>query len=350
MEAGATCSHPSVWKGSDLAGRDDWIVHLTGEDVAELEHALTSAKGSGIPLSSITTTHFPLSAVRKRLIRITDELESGRGFVLIRGLPVERYSKADAALIYWGIGAHLGPACAQNAQGEVLGHVRDLGADFKVDMKARGYQSRLHLPFHTDSTDVVGLLCLNKAKSGGESRIVSSTALHNEFLVRRPDLWAVMCQPFPVDRRGEEPEGRKPYFLAPCFNFHDGRLFVRYNRTFIESAQRFPDAPRLTAAQIEALDLMDSLCNDREFNLDMAFEPGDIQLICNYVILHSRTDFEDWQEPGRKRHLLRLWLRTPGFKTLPSAFAERDADMVAWQARPRPPVFDDSEIASELSH
>src|SRR5690606_19024255 len=123
----------------------------------------------------------------------------------------------DSALAYWGIGMHLGPAFAQNAQGDMLGHVRDLGADWGTDMKARGYQTRLHLPFHNDSTDVVGLLCLNKARRGGRSRIVSSTAIHNEFLKCRPDLWAAMCQPFHVDRRDEESEGQLPYYRSPCF-------------------------------------------------------------------------------------------------------------------------------------
>lgn len=342
--------HPSVWKGSDMRRRDDWIVRLDDEDVAELEAALVGVKSRSLGIPALACSDFPLPRLSAKITGIRAELEDGRGFVLLRGLPIERYSKADAALIYWGIGAHIGPAFAQNAQGDMLGHVRDLGADWKTDMKARGYQTRMRLPFHNDSTDAVGLLCLNKAKSGGESRIVSSTALHNEMLVRRPDLWQVMHEPFCVDRRGEESPGQKPYYVTPCFVRHDGRLFVRYNRTFIESAQRFPDAPRLTSMQIEALDLMDNLCNDPEFHLDMAFEPGDMQFICNYTTLHSRADYEDWPEPERKRHLLRLWLRTPGFASLPPAFADRNEDMIAWQRNPRPPVFDVAEIVAELAH
>jgi hypothetical protein len=284
------------------------------------------------------------------MARVRETLEDGIGFALVRGLPRERYSKADAALIYWGIGAQLGPAFAQNAHGEMLGHVRDLGVDWRTDSRARGYQTRLHLPFHNDSTDVVALLCLQKAKSGGASRIVSSTAVHDAFLERRPDLWRTMCEPFCVDRRGEESPGQKPWYVTPCFVRHDGRLWVRYNRTFIESAQRFPEVPRLTAAQREALDLMDTLCNDPAFHLDMQFEPGDMQFLCNYTVLHSRTEYEDWPEPERKRHLLRLWLRTPGFANLPPEFADRNEDMVAWQRNPRTPVFDLSEIVAELAH
>lgn len=342
--------HPSVWRGPDIARRDDWIVRLDDDDVGELEAALARAKSARRGVPTLARKDFVVPRVARKIERVRHALEEGLGFALVRGLPIERYSKADAALIYWGVGAHLGPAFAQNAQGDMLGHVRDLGANWKTDMRARGYQTRLRLPFHNDSTDVVGLLCLQKAKSGGASRVVSSTALHNEFLARRPDLWAVMCEPFCVDRRGEESEGQKPWYVTPCFNHFEGRLFVRYNRTFIESAQRFPEVPRLTTAQIEALDLMDALCNDPAFYLDMAFEPGDMQFLCNYTVLHSRADYEDWPEPERKRHLLRLWLRTPGFANLPPAFADRNADMIAWQRTPRQPVFDISEIAAQLEH
>ena len=342
--------HPSVWRGPDLVSRHDWIVSLDDADIAELDTALASARARGMGIPNFDLRHFVIPSVAQKLARVRDALENGLGFSLIRGLPVSRYSKADASLIFWGIGAHLGPAFAQNAQGDMLGHVRDLGANSKTDMKARGYQTRFHLPFHNDSTDVVGLLCLQKSRSGGLSRVVSSTEVHNEFARLRPDLYRVMCEPFHLDRRGEESQGQKPCYLTPCFNHYQGRLFVRYNRSFIESAQRFDEVPRLSTRQREALDLMDSLCNDPRLYLDMTFEPGDMQFLCNYVVLHSRTDYEDWPERARKRHLLRLWLRTPGFADLPPAFADRNADMQAWQRDPRPPVFDVSEIAAELAH
>ncbi|MFN0163868.1 MAG: TauD/TfdA family dioxygenase [Burkholderiales bacterium] len=342
--------HPSVWRGSELAGRSDWIVRLDAADCAELDAALLQAKARGIGIPALSKKDFPIPGVARKLAGVLRDLENGRGFALLRGLPVERYSKTDAALIYWGIGAHFGPAFAQNAQGDMLGHVRDLGADWRSDMKARGYQTRFRLPFHNDSTDVVGLLCLRRARSGGDSLIVSSTAAHNEMLKRRPDLARALYEPFCVDRRDEESEGQKPWYVTPTFNWFAGRMFVRYNRTFIESAQRFAEVPRLTALQVEALDLMDELCNDPQLRLDMPFEPGDMQFVCNYAILHSRNDYEDYPEPDRKRHLLRLWLRTPGFAALPPAFADRNADMLAWQKSPRAPVFDASEIVAELAH
>lgn len=342
--------HPAAWGSSELRRDTDWEIRLDEQDISELETALQHAKRAGLSIPHLKQADFSLPTLGKKLLGVLRELESGRGFVLIRDLPVARYTKADAALIYWGLSTHLGTAYAQNAQGDMLGHVRDLGADVETQMTARGYQTKSHLPFHNDSTDIVGLLCLNKSQSGGESKIVSSAAVHNRFLEERPDLWRVMCEPFYVDRRGEENEGQKPYYVTPCFNHFKGKLYVRYNRTFIESAQRFADVPRLTALQVEALDMMDRLCNDPEFCFDMLFEPGDMQFLCNYVVLHSRGSYVDWPEPEHKRHLLRLWLRTPAFADLPPAFADRNADMIAWQNKPRPPVFDISEIATELAH
>ncbi len=342
--------HPSVWRGPQMKQRSDWIVRFDELDIAELDAALRRARQAGIGIPELGRKDFVVPRLAAKLAAALQEIEDGRGFVLLKGLPVDRYSKADAALIYWGIGAQFGPAFAQNAQGDMLGHVRDLGADSRKNMKARGYQTRFHLPFHNDSTDLVGLLCLNRAKAGGFSRIVSSAAVHDEFAARRPDLHAVMCEPFYVDRRDEETAGQKPYYVTPCFNHYRGRLFIRYNRSFIESAQRHAEVPRLSVAQREALDLMDALCNDPAFYMDMDFEPGDIQFLNNYVMLHSRTEYEDWPEPSRKRHLLRLWLRTPAFADLPAAFADRNADMIAWQRSPKPPLFDLSEIAAELEH
>lgn len=342
--------HPSAWLAQQLAVDTRWVVQLTAADVAELDAALAQVKARGVEIPQLSKNDFAVPGLAHKLEAVLHQLEHGRGVALLRGLPVAKYTKADAALIYWGIGAHLGQAYAQNAQGDMLGHVRDLGADWKTEMNARGYQTRLKLPFHNDSTDVVGLLCLHEAKAGGESKIVSSAAIHNEFLLRRPDLWKVMCEPFCVDRRGEDHPDQKPYYVTPCFNHLDGRLFVRYNRSYIESAQRFPDVPRLTPAQLEAMDWMDALCSDPAYCLDILFEAGDMQFLNNYVILHSRGAYEDWPERDRKRHLLRLWLRTPGFSRLPAAFDDRNADMAAWQQHPRPPVFDVSEILAELAH
>lgn len=343
-------SHPSVWHGPDMMVRTDWVLQLDERDISELDGALADAKASPRDLRSVTKADFVIPKLGAKLQAALRELEDGRGFVLVRGLPIARYSSEEVALIYWGIGMHFGTPCAQNARGDMLGHVRDVGVDYRVVMSARGYQTRTALRFHTDSTDLVGLLCVNKAKSGGLSRIVSSTAIHNVFAAHHPELCEVMYQPFFVDRRGEQPEGQKPYYVTPCFNYFKGRLLIRYNHTYIASAQRFPDVPRLSSKQLAALELMDSLCNDPRYYLDMSFEPGDMQFICNYVILHSRTEYEDHPEPERKRHLLRLWLRSAGFAELPEAFAERNQDMIAWQEAASSVSRDHSAQSSGLAH
>jgi hypothetical protein len=341
--------HPSAWRAADMADPQRYTIRFDAGDVDEIDRALAAAKTAGLAIPALGLDGFPLPRLRTKLLDALDRLENGPGVVLLRGLPVERYGKPDSALIFWGLGAHFGPGFAQNAQGDMLGHVRDLGAS-RSDPKARGYQTRERLPFHNDSTDVVGLMCLNTAKSGGLSRVASSVAIHNELIATRPDLAAVLYGDFRQDRRGEEPPGEPPYFVTPFFVRHGGRLFVKYNRSYVQSAQRFPDVPPLTPLQTEALDAIDRLCSDPRFCLEMALEPGDMQFVCNHVVLHSRTAYEDWPEPARRRHLLRLWLRTPAFADPPPAFADRNRDMLSWQRAPRAPLFDVSDIQAELAH
>src|SRR6185312_7271810 len=213
------------------------------------------------------------------------------GFVMLRGFPVAKYSTAESAIAYLGIGSHFGSFRSQNAKGHLLGHVRDLGLDVR-NANVRYYQTTRQLEYHTDSCDIVGLLCLKGAKSGGESRIVSSVTLFNEMLRRRPDLLAELFHAFPTDRRGEVPPGMKPWFDVPVFNWLNGELTTIYVGQYIRSAQEnFPAARRLTDTELEALELLDTLADDPELRLDMEFRPGDMQFLHNHQVLHSRTDF-----------------------------------------------------------
>jgi hypothetical protein len=330
--------------------RTDWIVTLDDAANAELRAALAHAKARGIGVPALTAAGFPLPTLASKLHGVRDEVMDGRGFVLMRGLRIDDIDAADAATIYWGIGAHMGRGRAQNAQGEVLGHVTDIGLDYRANANARGYQSRLGLPFHNDLMDIVGLLCLAPARNGGASRIVSSTSIHNAVLERRPDLIETMYEPFPMDRRGEVPPGRDPWYFGPLFERIGDRLFCRYNRTYIESSQRFAELPRLTADQLAAMDLIDSLCEDPSLCLDMELHRGDMQFISNYTVLHSRTPYEDWPEKDRRRYLLRLWLDTGLIDRIPVSWAERYADTEAWQRDPKPPVFDLSARRTDLNH
>jgi hypothetical protein len=234
------------------------------------------------------------------------EIKAGRGFVVVRGLPVQDWGYEKTAYAYWGLGHHLGIPGAQNAAEELLGHVRDYG-DAGSEL-VRQYRTTENIEFHCDAADAVGLLCLQPAKQGGQSRIVSSVSVFNELWSRRPDLASRLFQPYPLDRRNENAEG-EPGFLPiqPCCYGNDGVLRTFYHGHYFRSAQRFPEAA-IDDAGLAALELYDELCEDPDRHLDMWLEPGDMQFISNHTIVHARTGFEDWPEPERRRHLLRLWL------------------------------------------
>lgn len=314
---------PAAWYGRDLTQRTDWIVHLSAAHIAELDAAIAAFRASDQPLAALRPATFVLPALSKLLASIAGELLHGRGFVMLRGLPIERYDTQAAAIAYMGIGAYFGSFRSQNAKGHLLGHVKDLGLDIN-DPNVRYYQTNRALEYHTDSVDIVGLLCLKTAREGGASSIVSSTTIYNELLRRTPALVPPLFEPYPTDRRGEIPAGMKPWFDMPVFHWHQARLTAIYVRQYIESAQRnFPDAMRLSAQQRAALDAVDALANDPQLQLRMNFEPGDIQLLHNHQILHARTDFVNWPEPERHRHLLRLWLSPGAGRPLPHIFASR---------------------------
>lgn len=314
---------PSAWYGPDLDARRDWIEHLSDAEIAEVELATNRVIGRLTDperdLVSVRKSDFPLPTLGPRLARMRAEVLTGRGFVLIRRLPVERWSKLQRAVAYFGLGTHWGNARSQNADGHVLGHVKDLGDP----NAARLYRTNRRQGYHTDSCDVVGLMCLNTAREGGLSSLVSSVTLYNEIRKRRPDLVACLFEPIETDRRGEVPEGQLPYFRIPVFNWHAGLLSAIYQRKYIDDARRFPGVPPYTPQQREALDLLDDLADRPELHLRMDFHPGDVQFVHNHTLLHDRTAFVDWPEPERKRHLLRLWLAPEDARPLPPVFVER---------------------------
>jgi len=319
---------PAAWKGPEIDARRDWLYQFTSAELDELDAAVRAHASEGRAMGDISSATFRLPTLSAKLANLLDRVLHGCGFALLRGFPVERYSVAEAAVAYLGIGSHLGSFRSQNAKGHLLGHVCDLGLDIKVPT-TRYYQTNRELEYHTDSCDIVGLLCLKTSRSGGESRLVSSVTLHDEMLRRRPDLWAQLFNPFPTDRRGEVPPGMLPWFELPVFNWHGGELSTIYSGQYIRSAQaNFPEARRLTALEHEALDYLDALSNDPELNLTMEFRPGDMQFVHNHQILHSRTDFEDWPEREKRRHLLRLWLAPRYARELPPAYAQRYGSIV----------------------
>ena len=321
---------PAVWCGEEMGRRSDWIELLADDELAEVEAATAAFVDSGADIAQMQRSDFALPRLAPHLARIKDEVLNGRGFALLRGLPVQRWTMRESATAFFGIGTHIGHAVTQNAQGHVLGHVQDLGLA-SDDPKVRIYQTAERQTFHTDSCDIVGLLCLHTAQSGGDSALVSSSTLWNELRTRAPELAALLLEPIATDRRGEVPAGEAPFFSIPVFNWHAGLMSAIYQRQYIDSAQRFAGAPRLTQEHLRALDLFDTLANDAQLNFLMSLQPGDVQLVHNHTLLHDRTAFVDWPEPQRARHLLRLWLAPSDARPLPEVFAQRYGSVLPGQ-------------------
>lgn len=306
------------WRGPDMIRRTDWIYELSQVEQDELLAALAAAKSMDISFETMTAANFPLPKFSSAIDHARDVLEDGPGLFHFRGVPLDGLSKDDARLMYWGLGRHIGTAVSQSHYGDILGDVRDFGSDINAP-DGRGYRSRQQLSYHTDTCDVVGLMVLQVAKAGGLSIIASSLAVHNEMARTRSDLLAALYEPLPWSWNGQEPNGEAPWYLQPLFSFHKGKICCRYIKKQIQNSQRFEDAPRLTALQIEAMDYFDKLAASDDFRFSMMFQPGDVQLLNNHVMLHSRTEFEDWPEEDRKRHLLRMWLSVPNSRELSDA-------------------------------
>ena len=316
-------SGPSAWIGAELAQTPErWLTELTPAQIAELEQAGRDFLNTGRDIGHIQKEDFILPTFARHLEAMRFKLVHGVGVEVLRGLPADTYDKELSAAIFCGIGAHLGSARSQNAAGHILGHVRDTGADLR-DQNTRIYQTNARQSFHTDSADVVGLLCLNEAKEGGDSLLVSAETIFNEMAESRPDLLALLFDPLATDRRGEIPVGMKPFMTIPPLNWYGGKLTVFYQRQYIDAATRFEEAMALTQAHIEALDLFDSLCDDPKLHIKMRLGPGDMQFVYNHSQLHDRTGFIDWPETEKRRHLLRLWLSIPDDRLLPYCFKQR---------------------------
>ena len=313
---------PDAWRADEMRERDDWVHVPSESEIAEIDAAVEAVDTADRAIAGIHRDDFHLPEFGPVLDAIREELLRGRGFVLIRGLPIERWSVRRRAIAFWAVGAWFGRPVIQNAVGHLLGHVIDLGRT-NDDYRTRTYQTRDRQFFHADSCDIVGLMCVRKAKKGGLSAIVSSVTVCNEMLARSPELTAELFRPIHFDRRGEVPEGQPPWYEMPVFNWHEGRLSTHYVRRYIQSIRRRPEVPPLTERQIAAFDLLDEIAEDPGVQLRMDFQPGDMQFLHNPQILHDRTAFEDVADPAERRHLLRLWLCAQDGRPLPPAYAGR---------------------------
>jgi Taurine catabolism dioxygenase TauD, TfdA family len=311
---------PAAWEPEDIRATDAWAYHFSSADLDEIAAAIELVRRKEIPIVAMTAADFPLPRLAAVIADARNELLDGRGFVYFRGLPVTDMTQEQAAIAYFGVGHHIGRPVSQNADGHLLGHVKDYGGRSIDDLNTRGYQTTAELGFHADHCDYVGLLCLRTAKSGGASRFASSVTLYNRMLAQRPDLVEVLCRDFHYSRAGEVPPGKNPWYTQPVFSFHEGFFSARGVSSYIFKAQKIPGVPPFTPAQQEAIALFRKTV--AECAVDLDFEPGDIQLLHNHVVLHSRSAYEDWPDPACKRHLLRLWLRDSAGRPLPPSVRE----------------------------
>jgi hypothetical protein len=301
----APIASPAAWTRRDVQAMT-WRVQLDAGEVQEMRDAVRSWHERGSPLAEMTKADFPLRMLEPKIAAWRREVAAGRGFQVISGVPVDEWSPEEASIFFWGFGQHLGRPGAQNRKGELLGHVRDSGAD-RTDRYVRQYLTTQDIPFHCDAADLVGLLCLRAAKSGGLSRIASSVSIFNELLRRRSDLAPRLFEPLMLDTRDEaEANGTKVLPVPPC-RYAGGLLRTFWHSEYFRSAQRH-EGVHLTNNEHELLDLYDAIAASPEFHIEMDLVPGDVQLLSNHTIVHARSDYVDHPEPERKRHLLRLWV------------------------------------------
>jgi hypothetical protein len=303
----------AAWTGRDLQAKPDlWTHRLSAQEVGELDAALRAIERVDRPMDAWSPKDFSFDAIPAAAHRWRKALQDGLGFVLIKGVPIAGHSIEALRCLYWVLGRDFGEPASQNAAGDLICDIRDTGAD-PASANTRLYTTRAEQDFHTDGADIIGLLCLKPARSGGVSRIVSSVTVLREFERRRPDLAPLLYGPWPFHLHGQSGPGGPTHFMMPIVRAAEGGVGSFFIGWYIRRSQELADAPRLSAAQEEALALYEEIANDPALYLDMNFEPGDIQWLKNAVILHKRTEYEDWPEPDRKRHLLRLWLTARDF-------------------------------------
>jgi len=334
MQPSSSQQRPQAWTAEQVRQDDSWVIRLTPEEVQGVRDALAHAKTDPKPLLSMQQADFPLPQVtRDALTRAIATTQGRWGMCLLKGFPVDEWTEEEARLAYWGMGLHMGVGRTQNRASQVMNDVRNEGGEYKVK-GGRGYNTNAGLDFHQDSCDVVALLCRRTAKSGGESKVISSMALRDEVQRVRPDLIPVLQGAFFHSYQGTNDPSQPPYYRCPIFGSHPEYFSARTNRKNTLAAQAdFPEVPRLTPQQQEALDLLDTLMPSDKLCYSMELERGDMQLLNNYVTLHSRTPFEDFDDPDLKRHLFRLWLTIPTSQPLPDDWAEYYGDVRAGAVR-----------------
>ena len=307
-------SEPWVWTPAGLTGRGDWIFRLDDGAIDDIAAALAAVRKRGLVIGAIAAADFPLPSMEGAFSSIRRLLTDGPGIGLIRNLPVDRFDRDDLALILWGIGAHLGSGVSQSYRGDLIGDVMDMTHTGDI---RRSYRSPRPLDLHVDPVDVVGLFCLRRAREGGMSLVTSGLAVHNAILAERPDLLPALYRGYHYRHSEADSTGEPPTtaWRVPVFGTVGDRLICNFNASPIRRSLA-EDGIENDAAALEAFEVFRATAARDDLACPMMLEPGDLQFLNNRVVLHGRTEFADYPEIERKRHMLRLWLMMPGWPAM----------------------------------
>jgi len=334
----------AAWRGDELSARQDWIYLLSSEQIAELEALGTRFMEEDPDLRFVREEDYPLVACADAIEEWGKDVDYGRGFVLVRGLRTHLYSDALSAAIYYILGLHMGEPIRQNEMGDLIDHVYATSDKTMDDPTAKSSKVRDQLVYHSDSSDVVALMCLRPAREGGASCLVSGAEIYNEILKRRPNLAALLLEPFHWDWRRQDPEAPADTYLSPVISMKEGVFSMYAGSLYITTAQNYPGVPKLTPEQIEVLELFDRITYEEGMAIEMDFRPGDIQWLSNYAALHARTTFYDYPESQRRRHLLRLWLHRDAGRPVVDGFGKNGVVQVRQAPRDGKPEHPDAHF------
>lgn len=314
----------TAWRGQDLAKDPAWRHQLSAQEVQDLENALASVVKRGLKHQQITADDFPLPVLSATLERLQHDVDNDRGLFLLQGVPVEKHDVDEIELLYAGIAAHLGRRIVQDTQGTLIDRVFNRGHSYD-SIAVRGYTTNAHLTPHCDSGDLVVLLCVRPAKSGGLNLLSSATTIYNEILKDHPEYLDALYRGFHYNIRGNGPPG--PWqditrHRVPVYSYHDGKLSVRYNQKAIKTAEQLDGVEPLSDLEKAAIDYVAEVANRRDVRIEVQLKAGDIIFLNNHCVLHNRTGFEDFDEPERRRLLLRLWLNLDHARDLTWEFAD----------------------------
>jgi hypothetical protein len=320
----STLEHPSAWEGADFQDPSSYSVNISDTHVAELHSALQAVKKRDVTFNHVTAADFPLPTLARLLTKVIDETETGRGFAVVRGIPVEGYGVPELELMYAGILSHIGTLIVQDTLGTLIDHVADRGLSYD-SIHVRGYTTNAELTPHCDSGDLLGLLCVRRAKTGGMSTIASSMSIYNRIVADYPQYLNVLYGGFHYNIRGNGPPG--PYqditrHRVPVYCYHAGRLSCRFNLKAMLTAEELEGVPPLTQLEKDAVNTVARLAMDEKLRLDLFLEAGDLMLLNNNTVFHTRTAFTDFDELEKKRLLLRTWINVPQGRPLPEVFAD----------------------------